>query len=150
MSAVHSANFSVRRRSRDRDHFSGDGVWLNAQTLDGTTVVAAAGELDASNIHHLTDYARSCLTDGHALVLDFTQLDFLGAEGIRSLREIADDCDRSGIDWTLVPGHAVNRLLRIFDKEAQLPTASSITEALEHFSAPGCAHSLLQLVTKSG
>ena len=150
MSAVHNANFTVLRRARNRDHFSGDRVWLNAQTLDGATVVAAAGELDASNIHRLTDYARSFLTDSHALVLDLSQLDFLGAQGIRSLIEIADDCARSGIDWALVPGHAVDRLLRIFDNDAQLPTVCSITEALERFSAPGCAHSLLQLVTKSG
>jgi anti-anti-sigma factor len=150
MSAVHKANFSVMRRSRNRDHFSGDGVWLNAHTLDSATVVAAAGELDASNIHRLTDYARSCLTDGHALVLDFSRLDFFGAQGIWSLLEIADDCGRSGIDWALVPGHAVHRLLRIFENDAQLPLASSITEALERFSAPGCARSLLQLVPKSG
>lgn len=138
------------RRSPNRDQFSDDGVWLNAQTLDGATVVTAEGELDASNIHRLTDYARSCLTEGHALVLDFSQLDFLGAQGIWSLLEIADDCVRSGIDWALVPGHAVDRLLRIFDNDAQLPTVSSIAEALERFSAPGCAQGLLQLVTKSG
>src|ERR1700730_15394538 len=95
MSAVHNANFSVRRRSRDRDHFSGDGVWLNAQTLDGTTVVAAAGELDASSIGPLAHDARSALTDGHALVQEFSQLDFLEGKGIRNLHEIADDCDRS-------------------------------------------------------
>jgi anti-anti-sigma factor len=153
MSAVRKfsvAQSSVVQRSRNRDHVSGDGVWLNAQTHDGATVVVAAGELDASNLHHLTDYARSCLSAGHALVLDLSRLDFLGAQGIRSLLQIADDCGRSGIDWALVPGHAVNRLLRIFDNEAELPTAPSITEALERISAPGCARSLLQLVTKSG
>lgn len=149
MSAVY-ANFSVLRRSPKRDHFRGDGVTLNTQTLDGATVVAAAGELDASNIHHLTDYTRSCLTDCHALVLDFSQLDFIAAQGIRTLLEIARDCGQSGIDWTLVPGHAVDRLLRIFDKELQLPTAPSITEALERLSAPARGHRLFQLVTKSG
>jgi anti-anti-sigma factor len=150
MSAVYNANFSVMRRSPKRDHFRGDGVTLNAQTLDGATVVAAAGELDASNIHHLTDHARSCLTDCHAFVLDLSQLDFLAAQGIRTILEIADECGRSGIDWALVPGHAVNRLLRIFDKESQLPIASSITEALERFSAPVRGQRLFQLVTKSG
>lgn len=150
MSAVYNANFSVMRRSPKRDHFRGDGVSLNARTLDGATVIAAAGELDASNIHHLTDYARSCLTQAHAFVLDFSQLDFIGAQSIRSLRQIADDCGKTGIDWALVPGHAVNRLLRIFDREAQLPTASSITEALERFSAPGHGRTLLQVLTQSG
>ena len=149
MSAVHNAKSFEPRRSRSIDQFSADGVCFAAQTLDGATVVSATGELDASNIHHLRDFARSCLTRGPTLVLDLSHLDFLGAQGIRSLLEIADECERSGIEWALVPSHPVSRLLRICDKHARLPAVSSIDEAVERFSAPARMHGLLQLVTKS-
>jgi anti-anti-sigma factor len=149
MSAVHNAKYSEMRRSGNVDTFSSDGVCLSSQTLYGATVVAATGELDASNIHHLTDYTRSCLTGGLSLVLDLSRLNFLGAQGIRNLFEIADQCERRGIAWALVPSHPVSRLLRICDKRARLPSVSSIDQALEHFSAPASIRGLLQLVPKS-
>ena len=143
MTAVHNAKcFEMRR--------SAQGVCLTGHTHAGATIVGATGELDASNIHHLTDFARSCRIGGRALILDFSQLDFLGAQGIRSLFEIADECDQSGTEWAMVPGHAVSRLLRICDTEARVPTVSSIDDALERFSASSRARRLLQLVTKSG
>lgn len=149
MSGVHNARLSAMTRASTLGQFSGDGVCLSAQTLDGATVIAATGELDASNIHNLTDYTRSWLGGGRWLILDLSRLDFLGAQGIRSLFEIADECQRSGIEWALVPSHPVSRLLRICDKHARLPAASSIDQALERFSAPARARGLLQLVTKS-
>jgi anti-anti-sigma regulatory factor len=100
-------------------------------------------------MHRLTDYARSCLTRGGSLVLDLSQLDFLGAQGIQSLFAIADECERSGIGWALVPSHPVSRLLRICDKQARLPSVKSIDQALELVSASARMRGLLQLVTKS-
>lgn len=150
MTAVHIEKSSDMRRSGHLDQLSGEGVCLNAQSLGDATVVAATGELDASNIDRLTDYVRSCLAGGRALILDLRQLGFLGAQGIRALFEISDECGVSGTDWALVPGHPVTRLLRICDTEARLPTVASIDEALERFSAPSRALRLLQLVTKSG
>jgi anti-anti-sigma factor len=148
MIAVHNARFSGISRPGTLGQFSSDGVCLSAQTLDGATVIVATGELDASNIHHLTDYVRSCLTSGRSLILDLSRLDFLGAQGIRTLLKISDECRRSGIEWVLVPSHPVSRLLRICDKQARLPAVSSIDQALERVSAPVGAR-LLQLVTKS-
>lgn len=149
MTAVHNTKSSVMRGSGNLDQSWGDGVCLSARMLDGATVVAATGELDASNVHHLTDFVRSCLTGGHSLVLDLSELDFLGAQGIRDLFEIADECARSGIEWVLVPSHPVSRLLRICDRQWQLPVVTSIDQALERFSAPARARGLLQLVTES-
>jgi anti-anti-sigma factor len=149
MSAVHNAKSFEMRSSGNVDKFFSDGVCLSSQTLNGATVIAASGELDASNIHHLTDYTRSCLTGGRSLVLDLSRLNFLGARGIRNLFEIADQCERRGIEWALVPSHPVSRLLRICDKRAHLPSASSIDQALERFSAPAGIRGLLQLVPKA-
>jgi anti-anti-sigma factor len=146
MSAVHNAKSSESRRS---SQCWDDRASLRAHTLDGVTVVSVTGELDASNIDHLTDYTRPRLRGGCSLVLDLSGLDFLGAQGIRSLFAIADECGRSGIKWVLVPSHPVSRLLRICDKQARLPSATSIDQALERVSAPAPVRGLLQLVTKS-
>jgi anti-anti-sigma factor len=146
MSAVHNAKFS---ESGSSSRSWGDGVCLRSHTLSGTTVVSVTGELDASNIDHLTDCARPCLASGRSFILDLSELDFLGAQGIRSLFAIADECKRSRIKWVLVPSHPVSRLLRVCDKQARLPSAASIDQALERVSAPARTRELLQLVTKS-
>ncbi len=150
MTAVHNEKTSDMRRSGHLDQVSGDGVCLNAGSLGDATVITATGELDASNIDRLTDYVRACLAGGRALILDLSQLGFLGAQGIRALFEISEECEASGTDWALVPGHPVTRLLRICDTGARLPAVASIAEALERFSTASSAHRLLQLVTKSG
>lgn len=146
MTAVHNTKSSAVHRSANLSH----GVCINVQTRRGATVVSATGELDASNIHHLSDYARSCLSYRRPLILDLGLLDFFGAQGIRTLFEIADECVRSRTEWAVVPGRQVSRLLQICDAETHLPVMSSIDQALEHFSAQKRARGLLQLVTKSG
>ncbi len=149
MTVVHNLKPSALRAAGKPDHFSGDGVCLHARSHSGAIVMAATGELDASNFHHLTDYAHSWLSAGRPLVVDLSKLDFLGAQGIRCLFEIAEECERNGIDWALVPGQAVTRLLRICDKEERLPAVSSVGEAVQGFSAPPTVRGLLQLVPKS-
>lgn len=136
MTAVQNPTLSAMRKSGKPDHFFGQGVCLRAQMHGAATVVGATGELDASNIHHLTNYVRRYLSGDRPLVLDLSQLDFLAAQGIRCLFEIADECDRNGIEWALVPGRPVLRFLRICDKDAWLPAVSSIDEAVQCFSAP--------------
>ena len=158
MTVVHNKKISPARIAGSFDHFKGDGVCLTTRLQGGATVVAATGELDASNIHHLSDYARRYLGDGRPVVLDLSELDFLGAQGIRTLLDIDDECVRHKLDWALVSGRPVSRLLRVCDRDGQLPMASSIEAALQAFSAPWPRtrsakrreRGLLQLVTKSG
>jgi len=149
MSAVDNAILSAMRSGR-LDRYTADGVTLTANQLPGAIVVAARGELDAFNIHHLTEYVSSFVTRGRPLVLDLSQLDFLAAQGIQALFELDGKCGRTGIDWAVLTGHAVARLLRVCDQDARLPAVTSIDEALERFSRPARARQLLQLVPKSG
>jgi anti-anti-sigma factor len=149
MSAVDNADLSAMRSSGRLDRFTADGVTLTANQFAGAIVVAATGELDASNIHHLTDYVSRFITRGRALVLDLSQLDFLAAHGIRVLFELDGECGRTGTEWAVLTGRPVTRLLRICDQDARLPAVTSIDEALERFSRPTRARQLLQLVPKS-
>ena len=150
MIAVHKAARSATRSSGKLDHISCDGVGLHTQKYGDATIIGAIGELDASNIHHLTNHAHRSLSTRRAVVLDLSQLDFLAAQGIMCLFDIADECARVGVEWALVPGHAVLRLLRICDQDARLPVVSSVDEAAQRFSARRRPRGLLQLVTKSG
>jgi anti-anti-sigma factor len=147
MTVVHNANIFATRRC---DLFAADGVCLSTELHPGATVIVVTGELDAANIHHLAQYAGRRLSDARSLILDLSGLDFLAAQGIRVLYELDRECDRRKTGWALVPGHPVTRLLRVCDKDAHLPSVSSIGEALERFSRVAQARKLLQLVTKSG
>ena len=150
MTAVHNTKSATTRRSRACDDFCGGGLCFHAQPLGGALVVSVIGELDASNVDRLNEYAKACLTDRNPFILDFSQMNFFGAQGVKSLFAIADQCDHDRRLWSVIPGREVTRLLRICDKDAKLPTAGSIDDALEGFSAMKRARRLLQLVTKSG
>lgn len=150
MTAVHNTNPSAASGQAGTNVLAADGVCLSTLRRQDVTVVVAIGELDAGNLHHLTTYVGHCLTAERPLVVDLSQLTFLAAQGIRTLFELDDACTEKRTDWALLPGRAVNRLLRICDTGSRLPTASSIEEALQRFSAPAEARKLLQLVTKSG
>ena len=140
---------AVQNTMHSLDQLSAKGVCLTAHPLEGATVVIVTGELDACNIDLLTDFTRSCLASCRSLILDLSHLDFLGAQGIRSLHMIAQDCERKEVHWAVVPSRPVSRLLRICDEHGQVPSVSSIDEALEHFSGlASTARGLLQLVSK--
>ncbi|MBV8929800.1 MAG: STAS domain-containing protein [Mycobacteriaceae bacterium] len=126
------------------------GVRLSTYIENATTFVAAAGEIDASNIDRLTDHICAAITDGRALILDLSELTFFGAQGIPALFSVSEQCSRVGVDWAVVASHSVRRLLRIGDRDNRLPMVASIPEALAELSSPAPARRLLQLVTKSG
>jgi anti-anti-sigma factor len=127
-----------------------DGVRFSTHTEHAATVVAAAGEIDASNIDRLTECIARALTDGRALILDLSELDFFGAQGIPALFSVNELCSNAGVDWAVVTNHPVRRLLRIGDRDHRLPTVSSVPEALTRLASPTPVRRLLQLVTKSG
>jgi len=84
------------------------------------------------------------------LVLDLSELSFFGAQGIPALFSLGEECGKAGVGWAVVASHPVERLLRIGDRNHRLPTASSLSQALQRLTSPTPARRLLQLVTKSG
>ena len=128
----------------------GDGIRLSARTEHAATVVAAAGEVDASNIDRLTDYVRAAVADGRGLILDLSDLTFFSAQGIPALFAVNEQCSKAGIDWAVVASHAVRRLLRIGDRDQRLPMVGSRADAMKRLATPAPAERLLQLVAKTG
>ncbi|HZA12014.1 STAS domain-containing protein [Mycobacterium sp.] len=123
---------------------------LSTRDDNTATVVAAIGEIDASNIDRLTEYVGRAVSGNRPLVLDLSGLSFFGAQGIPALFLVSEQCGKAGIDWAVVVSRPVMRLLRIGDKDHRLPTVGSVSEALKRVTTPRPTRRLLQLVTKSG
>lgn len=110
-------------------------------------VISADGEIDASNADSLTDHAVAHVTRCRALVLDLRGVDFFGTEGFPALHRVSVSCARVGTGWAMVPGAAVNRVLRICDPQGSLPTACTVDAAMAAFPRPPSHR--LQLITKT-
>jgi anti-anti-sigma factor len=93
-------------------------------------VISAHGDIDASNAGILTEYTRGHLMRCRGLILDLRGLDFFGTEGFSALHRVSVCCARAGIDWAVVSGEAVSRVLRIGDPHGLLPAASTLEAAL--------------------
>jgi anti-anti-sigma factor len=150
MPVVHDTNTTEPTRHFTSPGIGADGIRLSTQIEHAATIVAASGDIDASNIDRLTDYVQSALAQGRALILDLSDLTFFGAQGIPALFSVSEQCSKAGVDWAVVSSHAVRRLLRIGDRDSRLPAVSSVPEALKRLATPTPSRPLLQLVTKSG
>jgi anti-anti-sigma factor len=108
------------------------------------TVVTAHGDLDAANSQHFADFSLQQAAD--ALIVDLSGVQFFGTAGFSALHTLNVRCAGAGIDWILVPGAAVSRLLRICDPDATLPRAETVDTALD--ALHGDPRRLLQLVAQ--
>lgn len=114
---------------------------FTAQWGPSAAVITAYGELDASNAVPLADYVQRCVAHSKRLVLDLSKVEFFGTAGFSALHTINVRCAGSDVGWTVIPSHAVSRLLRICDPDRALPLSESPDEE------PG---RLLELVPQSG
>jgi anti-anti-sigma factor len=104
---------------------------VRVRELSATTVlVAAFGEVDAASAGDLSERIERHLTGYRQLVLDLSRLEFFGTAGYSVLHRVHSRCARTGVDWVLVPGPEVERLLRVCDPDAILPTATNIVSAV--------------------
>ncbi|CAJ1501982.1 STAS domain-containing protein [[Mycobacterium] kokjensenii] len=100
-------------------------------------VLSAHGEIDAANAGRFADCAKHSAGSGEWLVLDLSELTFIGTEGFSALKSISAQCARTRTDLMVVPSPAVRTLLRICDPHAQLPLAASLSSALAEVQRSG-------------
>lgn len=103
---------------------------FNAQWELGTGLISVHGELDAANADHLADYVARCVKRCRWLILDLSDLEFIGTAGFSALHRINVACTAADSQWAMVPGRAVSRLLRICDPDGTLPTTASAKQPL--------------------
>jgi len=113
------------------------GARIRAHADSSVSVLVVSGEIDAANAEELDENVHRYLGPGRALIVDMTYVDFLGLQGLRQLLGLDEHCRGVGAEWVLVVGHAVTRLLRVGDPDHVLPTAPSVTDALQRFENTG-------------
>jgi anti-anti-sigma factor len=106
------------------------GLFRARELSETTVLVAAVGEIDAANSGELRTFIENHLGGYQQLVLDLSRLDFFGTDGFSALHTINVRCSRRGIDWVMVPGPEVSRMLRVCDPEGALATATNIVSAV--------------------
>ena len=106
------------------------GMFRARELSETTVLVAAVGEIDAANSAGFRSYIENHLGGYQQLVLDLSRLDFFGTDGFSALHTVNVRCSRRGIDWVMVPGPEVSRVLRVCDPEGALATASNIVSAV--------------------
>ncbi len=125
--ATAAAPLAVTRLGRDRTE---RGLFRARELSSTTLLIAAVGEVDASNSGDLLGYVEEYLADYQQLVVDLSRLTFFGTDGLSALHTISVRCSRRGVDWVLVPGSEVERVLRVCDPERALTTAGNIVSAV--------------------
>jgi anti-anti-sigma factor len=104
---------------------------VRTRELSATMVlVAAFGEIDAVSAAELFEGIEHSLLGYRQLVLDLSRLTFFGTAGYSVLHRVHSRCARGGLEWVLVPGPEVQRLLRVCDPDGMLPTAPNIVSAV--------------------
>ncbi|ULE33986.1 STAS domain-containing protein [Mycobacterium sp. IDR2000157661] len=106
------ATFSVRRMSPMR------------------MVVAVLGELDAVNARALGRYVEDHVRYSKQLIVDLRAVDFVGSQAFTALYYISVHCARGDVDWIILGGPPVRRLLAVCDPQGELPLAEDLLSGL--------------------
>lgn len=114
--------------------FDCSGAQVRAQCRHLATVVTINGAIDAMNVDQVTEYSRHFVLPDKPIVLDLSGVECLAAQGIRFLHRIDEACRAADVEWALIAGPAVTRLLQITGDEAAFPLFDSVREALHCFA----------------
>lgn len=113
-----------------------------ASSLIGAAMVTvtAVGEMDAHNARGLAEYIETILDAKRRLIVDLRGLTFFGTQGFSALHYVNVTCSRRDVNWVVLPGREVTRLLRICDPESALPVADSLESAIAAVTTPPRTH----------
>lgn len=104
---------------------------IRVRELSASTIlVAAFGGIDAASAAALSERIERHAAGYRQLVLDLSRLEFFGTAGYSVLHRVHSRCLRAGVEWVLVPGPEVARLLRVCDPDGILPSAPNIVSAV--------------------
>lgn len=92
--------------------------------------VAVRGEIDAVNGRALGRYVERHARTSRQLVLDLRAVDFFGTQAFTALYYISVNCARADVDWAIVGGRQLRRLLSVCDPHGELPLDDDLSSAL--------------------
>ena len=105
--------------------------------VERVAIVGASGELDMLTAPQLRDAVQSALSKTPAgLIVDLTQVDFLGSAGMQVLMEAHNQTSGTPTRFAVVAeGSATSRPLKITGIADLIDLFSSLDDALENFTA---------------
>ncbi len=112
------------------DYSDARGASICAQARGQAIIIAVSGEIDASNADFTATILDGFSARNDAVVIDMTELDFIGTQGLRLLIEFHDRCQRSGTALTVVPGPMLRRLMQFVDVGRDLSVGESVDDAV--------------------
>jgi anti-anti-sigma factor len=98
------------------------------------TVVTVDGDIDASNVQEVTQYATRYVLAEKPFVLDLSAVNSISPHGISLIFALDDKCDAAGLEWELVANPAVLDSIGHDVDPATLPVSGSVARALAHFA----------------
>ncbi len=108
---------------------------IRAQCRHLATVVTVSGTIDAANIEKVSEYSRRIILAEMPFILDLSGVRSFDSKALSVLYAVDDACSTTGVEWALIPGDAVKRVLpEGVDGEPLFPTAASVPEALHYFA----------------
>ncbi len=116
-------------RSRYAIDCAGAQVHVHARSL--ATVLCLGGDIDASNAELVAQVVRRFARLKAPLVLDVSQLHFLGSAGLRMLLLLNEEHREAQLHNNVVSGAALRRLTGIVTDHG-LPVVDSVPEALQN------------------
>lgn len=103
-------------------------------------LVTGEGEIDAANALGLGRFAETDLESTSRLVVDLRALEFFSTQGFSILHRINVMCSRHAVNWVIVAGAEVDRVLHICDPDGGLPVADTLEEAIATVIRPPRRH----------
>jgi anti-anti-sigma factor len=108
-------------------------------------LVTVEGEIDAANALSLSKFVEVDLDSTSRLIVDLRTLNFFGTQGFSILHRINVMCSRHAVNWVIISGAEVDRVLSICDPDSCLPVAATLSEAITTATRPPRSH--LRLVS---
>lgn len=112
--------------------FDCTGAQLHAVCRQLATVVTVDGTIDATNVDRVTALARRFVLAEKPFVLDLSGVTSSSAQCVSLLNDIEQHCFHAGVEWSVIAGDAVTRVLRA--SGANFPVAASVPDALHRFA----------------
>ena len=127
-----------------------NGAQMRALCRQLATVVTVSGDVNETNLDHVSAYAKRFVLTEKPFVLDLSGVNSFPPECISLLYRLDEACDHAGVEYSVIISQPVNRTLRLFGEGETFPTSGSVAEALHHFAdSIGERRRLLPLLTKT-
>jgi anti-anti-sigma factor len=114
----------------DELRYCGHAMLAVRRPSGNRVAVAVTGDVDAVNARELGRYVKDHTHLSKQLVLDLRGVDFFGTQAFTALYYISVFCARRDVDWMIVGGPPVRRLLSICDPESELPLVDDLSSGL--------------------